>query len=248
MIGDIFALTILGVFIFDKIIMCIYCRFMSKLDEKRIKKMTKKAISISSNGQLDNKLLIFQSKRFAHFIIDHFMYGWMRYSIIMTGKIPSHLIRNFLYRYVYNMKITIKTVIAGGCEIRSPWNFRAGKCIIMNNCILDARARITIEDEVVFGQGVHIWTEEHDVDSPEFLVTEKNRGNVIIKKRAWICSDSTILPGIEIGEGAVLATRACATKNLAPFGVYAGIPAVKIKNRNTELVYKLRGRPHWNFY
>lgn len=249
MMGNVFVLVIAAVFIFDKMVMFIYCRLMSMIDKKRSTKTVKQeAEGIGTYNKIKSNHNQSKFRNFARFMIDHFMYGWMRYSIIITGKIPSYFFRNFLYRVVYNMQIAKKTVIAGGCEIRSPWNFKAGRCIIMNNCVLDARAGITIDDEVVLGQGVHIWTEEHDVDSPGFKVTESTRGNVSINKRAWICSDSTILPSIEIGEGAVLASRACATKDLESFGVYAGIPAKRIKERNKELDYMLPGRPHWSFY
>lgn len=181
-------------------------------------------------------------------VLDHYMYGWMRYNIILTGHIPSNMIRKILYIIVFNAKIKWKTVINGGCEIRSPWNLHAGNCVIMNNCVLDARSGIVIEDDVVFGTGVHIWTEQHDLNSPTFAVTDDNRGPVIIHDHAWICSDSTILPGITVGAGAVLASKACAVRDLEPYGVYAGIPAKKIKERSKDLVYHLSGKPHWHFY
>ncbi|MBE6837423.1 MAG: acyltransferase [Ruminococcus sp.] len=146
------------------------------------------------------------------------------------------------------MKITKRTVIYGGCEIRSPWNFTADNCVVSNNCLLDCRNEIKFGQNVVLGAGVHIWTEQHDVNSPTFKVTERNRGPVVVGDRAWICSDTTILPNVNVGEGAVLASRACATKNLEPFGVYAGIPAKKISERNKDLVYELNGKSHWKFY
>ena len=86
----------------------------------------------------------------------------------MVGKLPSYHLRNWLYRLVFNMKITGKTVVFGGCEFRSPWNFYADNCVISNNCILDARNGIKIGQNVVLGSGVHIWTEEHDVNDKRF--------------------------------------------------------------------------------
>lgn len=187
-------------------------------------------------------------ERKIHSLLIHYMYGWMRYCLLITGHIPSNRVRNIIYRIVFNAHISSQTVINGGCEIRSPWNLYCGNCVIMNNCIIDARSVVRIADNVVFGQGVHIWTEEHDVNSATFEVTEKNRGPVIIDKHAWICSDSTILPGVYVGEGAVLATRACATKDLEAFGIYIGIPARKHGTRNDKLTYTLSGKPHWHFY
>jgi acetyltransferase-like isoleucine patch superfamily enzyme len=188
------------------------------------------------------------SKRILIEFAQHYLYGLMRYSILQVGKIPSHHIRNLLYRKVFRMKITKRTVIYGGCEIRSPWNIRADNCVISSYCILDGRNGIEIGDNAVLGGGVHIWTEEHNVDSPQFLCLPENCQSVKIGQRAWICSDSTILPGITVGEGTVLASRGCLTKDAEPFGVYGGVPAKMIRHRNTDLEYQLNGKPHWHFF
>ena len=181
-------------------------------------------------------------------LLEHYFYGWMRYNIILTGKIPSFFLRRFIYKYVYCMNITRNTMINGGCEFRSPWNIQADRCIIMSNAILDGRAGIQIGQDVVFGNGVHIWTEEHDIQDPYFGVGPENRGCVVIDAHAWICSDSTILPKTRIGEGAVVAARACVTRDCEAFGVYGGVPAKKIGERENELRYQLGKKPHWSFY
>ncbi len=100
----------------------------------------------------------------------------------------------------------------------------------------------------MLGSFVHIWTNEHSVDDPYFRVLAENKRPVIIEDRVWICSDSTILPGCTIHEGAVVASRACVTKDCEAYGVYGGIPARKIKERNHELKYELGGKPTWHFY
>jgi acetyltransferase-like isoleucine patch superfamily enzyme len=180
--------------------------------------------------------------------LNPYFYGLMRYSIVKVGRIPSFRIRRFFYKYVFCMQITKKTIIYGGCEIRSPWNIKADNCVISNNCLLDGRYGITIGNNVVFGVGVHIWTAEHSVNDPYFEVLPSNCQPVNIHNRAWICSDTTILPGVTIGEGAVIASRACLTKNAEAFGVYGGVPAKKIGDRNTGLLYELDGKPTWHFY
>jgi putative colanic acid biosynthesis acetyltransferase WcaF len=48
---------------------------------------------------------------------------------------------------------------------------------------------------------------------------------------AWICARASVAPGINAGEGAVLALGSVATRDLEPWSVYAGVPAVKIKER-----------------
>lgn len=93
-----------------------------------------------------------------------------------------------------------------------------------------------------------IWTEEHDVNDKRFRVLEKNAQPVVIEKNAWICSDSTILPGVHIEEGCVLASKGCATKDCAAFGIFGGVPAKKIGDRNNEIDYELSGKSFYHFW
>ncbi len=48
---------------------------------------------------------------------------------------------------------------------------------------------------------------------------------------SWICARASVLPGVDIGEGAVLGLGSVATRDLEPWTVYAGVPAVKVKER-----------------
>lgn len=223
-------------------ILTLYCIVSDIHDNK------KRAIQEYPNQDLRNGSEINVAKNISSFIFFRVLYGWMRFNIILVGRIPSYYIRNILYRYVFRAKITKKTIIAGGCEIRSPWNLHADNCVIMNNCILDARQGIYLGENVVFGTGVHIWTEEHAINDPLFRVLDENKGAVRIADKAWICSDSTILPGVWVGEGAVLASRACATKNIESYIVAAGIPAQMISERSKDLRYVLSGSPGWFFW
>lgn len=180
--------------------------------------------------------------------INSYLYGWCRYNIILTGKIPSNRLRKLLYKYIFRMKISKGTVIGGGCEFRSPWNIIIGNSTIAWNCVLDGRYGIKIGDNVVFGTSVHIWTAEHDLNDPFFRVREDNKRPVEIDDRAWICSDSTVLPGVHIYEGAVVAARACVVKDCEEYGVYGGVPAKYINSRNRNMKYVLSGKPTWHFY
>jgi putative colanic acid biosynthesis acetyltransferase WcaF len=48
---------------------------------------------------------------------------------------------------------------------------------------------------------------------------------------AWVCARASVAPGVNVGEGAVLGLGSVATRNLEPWTVYAGVPAVKVKDR-----------------
>lgn len=241
----IFLAVILTLFLVNSVWLAVYCRLEAKID-----RMQEPAASGGGTAAaaLENKGRFFHLLKELYKYLDHYFYGWMRYCILQVGHIPSNRIRNFLYRTVFFMKLSKGTVISAGCEIRSPWNIKLGRCTVMGNCILDGRSGLVMEDNVVLGMCVHIWTQEHDVNSPSFAVPPEHRGKVVIHERAWVCSDSTILPGLDIGEGAVVASRACVTKDCAPFTIYGGVPAKKIGERSHDLTYQLSGKPHWHFY
>lgn len=249
-IAEVFLLIIVGIMVLDLFVMNLYCFIAEKLDIRYFDRKNQKPQESGELGNVLHNEKIRSRKRIykIYLLYNSYFYGLMRYSILCVGKIPSHRIRKLIYKYIFRMKISKKSIIYGGCEIRSPWNIEIGNSVISVGCILDGRQCITIGNNVVFGSGVHLWTEEHNLNDPEFRVLEENSQGIVIEDRAWICSDSTILPGIHIGEGAVVAARACITKDCEPYTVYGGVPGKIIGTRNRDLTYTLLGKPTWHFY
>lgn len=166
--------------------------------------------------------------------------GLTRYMSVRSGQIPSHAIRNFLLRNVFKIHMEPKTIVYMGYELRHPRRIKIGKgSIIGNDAKLDGRFGIEIGNNVNFSTGVWIWTQQHDPQDPDFGTKE---GKVQIGDRAWISNRVTILPGVTIGEGAVVAANAVVTKDLEPYGIYGGIPARKIGERRTDIKYVLNGK------
>ncbi|MBY6683241.1 acyltransferase [Rhodococcus sp. BP-316] len=108
--------------------------------------------------------------------------------------------------------------------------------IIGNDCFLDGRSGLIIGNNVNIGGHVQIFTLEHDVQAKDFGV---DGGPVEIGDRVYIASRSTILPGVAIGEGAVVAAGAVVTRNVEPFTIVGGVPARKIGERNPAINYTL---------
>jgi galactoside O-acetyltransferase len=61
-------------------------------------------------------------------------------------------------------------------------------------------------------------------------------GKVVIKKHSLIGSTSVVLPGIEIGEGCSFGAFSFINKSTDPWGIYAGIPIKRIKERKKDLL------------
>lgn len=173
--------------------------------------------------------------------------GYHRWMMIETGGIPSHHIRNIIYRHIYLIDIAPDATIYYGAEIRAGINLHIGEgSIIGDKVILDARNGIRIGRNVNFSTGVHIWTEQHDHSDPDFLCLSDSSYRVDIADRAWIGPGVTILHSVSIGEGAVVAAGSVVTKDVAPFSIVGGIPAKKIGERNKNLRYSLNGE-HLSF-
>ena len=54
---------------------------------------------------------------------------------------------------------------------------------------------------------------------------------ITIERYAWVCARASVMPGVTIGEGAVLGLGSVASRDLEPWSVYAGLPARKIRER-----------------
>lgn len=73
-------------------------------------------------------------------------------------------------------------------------------------------------------------------------------GNTIIGNDVWIGSEAMIMSGITIGDGAVIAARAVVTKNVKPYEIVGGNPAIYIKSRfKKEEITQLLKMKWWNW-
>ncbi|ADB38216.1 DapH/DapD/GlmU-related protein [Spirosoma linguale] len=86
---------------------------------------------------------------------------------------------------------------------------------------------ITIEDDVQIGPHVNLTSENHPLD-PADRKTLIPRP-ILIKRNAWIGAGATILPGVTVGENAIVAAGAVVSQDVPPNTVVAGIPAKVVK-------------------
>lgn len=105
-------------------------------------------------------------------------------------------------------------------------NVKIGKHVFVNHGLtIMARGSIEIEDDVMIGPGVSLLTANHDLYDHQVLLCAK----VTIKKNVWIGAKAMILPGVTIGENAVVAGGSVVTKDVAANTVVGGNPARVLK-------------------
>jgi acetyltransferase-like isoleucine patch superfamily enzyme len=107
-------------------------------------------------------------------------------------------------------------------------NIRIGKGVFINaGCQFQDQGGITIGDYALIGPKTVIATLNHDMQ-PEKRAN-LHPAPVRIGSRVWIGANCTVLPGVTIGDGAVVAAGAVVTKDVAPNTVVGGVPARTIK-------------------
>lgn len=231
----LFMITLKYIFYF--IGMLIIKKYINYIKAKNKVNSNDKEVLTSLDSVDKNKLSIINIRK----KIGYILYGFIKFSISKVGKIPSNTIRVYILKNIYKMNFGKDVVIYNGFDIREPYNIEIGDgTIIGDKCILDGRNEIKFGKNVNVSTGVWIWTEQHDYQCPYFGCNKKG-GKVNIEDRVWISCRTIILPGVTIGEGAVIAAGAVVTKDIEPYSVYGGIPAKKIGNRNKNLKYIFDG-------
>ena len=131
-------------------------RIMCYKDAKKKKDCSDNSGKKSAPMNVKNRLTIHIRK------VTFYIRGYMRYMDFQTGLIPSHHIRNFIYRRIFLVQMEQKVIICWGAEIRCPGKLKIGKgSIIGDKALLDARNGITIGKNVNFSSNISIYTECH---------------------------------------------------------------------------------------
>ncbi|AMR32099.1 acetyltransferase [Mucilaginibacter sp. PAMC 26640] len=105
---------------------------------------------------------------------------------------------------------------------------KLGKDVFINHaCSFLDLGSITLEDHVLIGPKVNLITENHPMDpaTRRGLVCKP----ILIKRKAWIGAGATILPGVTVGENAIVAAGAVVSKDVPDNTVVGGVPAKVIK-------------------
>ncbi len=236
--------VIIVLFFFKKIILfsslpLLYLYYFLKDAKVNRKKKSKSPISN------DNRKL---KKNTWKSLLIRFTEGYTRYFIIQVSLIPSHVIRNSIYKFICRVKLGKNAVIHWGAEIRAPYKLQIGKgSIIGDKSLLDARNGLFIGENVNFSSNVHIYTEQHDYHDPFFRCNSDDSFSIKVEDRVWIGPNVIVLHSVTIGEGAVVAAGAVVTKDVPPYTLVGGVPAKVIGKRNTDLQYVFEGKYPW-FY
>lgn len=165
--------------------------------------------------------------------------GWI-------SKMPSRRVREAFLR-CWLGRLGSGSGVQMGCRFLNGRKVFLGDNNVVNfGSVLDGRKyAVRTGRNVDIGPEAVILTLGHDPHSANF---EDRGGDVIIGDRAWICYRAIVLPGVTIGEGAVVGAGAVVTRDVEPHTVVAGNPARPIGPRRkesgeAEFSYELYYRP-----
>lgn len=110
-------------------------------------------------------------------------------------------------------------------------NISVGKNVFFNTgCTFQDRGGITVGDGTMIGQNVTLLTLNHG-----FALKDRNTTYplpIVIGQNVWISANATVVPGVTIGDNAVIAAGAVVTKDVPKNAVVAGVPAKVIRYLN----------------
>lgn len=112
------------------------------------------------------------------------------------------------------------------------------KVTIRPNCVFMADPRpggagITIEDDVLMGSGVHIYTHNHRFEDTSRPINAQGLSPskpVVLKKGCWIGACAILLPGVTIGENSVVGAGSVVTRDVPPRTLVGGSPAKVVRS------------------
>ena len=119
-------------------------------------------------------------------------------------------------------------------KIWAPWNLVCeDRASAGDGAELYNPSPLFMGSHAIVSQGAYICGATHRYNDPDFpLVSMPMR----LGAYSWVCARAIVSPGVNLGDGAILGLGSIATKDLEPFGIYAGVPARKVKERDRMAV------------
>lgn len=148
-----------------------------------------------------------------------FYYPIVLFGNVVINKIPSRHIRKWWYQML-GAKIGKNSVICRRADVLFPKGLQLADNVSLGWFVdLDARGGIYVDHDTNISSHTNFITGSHDVDDPEFTASFRP---IKIGHHCWIGTGATVLQGVSIGDGAVVAAGAVVTKDVPPYEIWGG--------------------------
>lgn len=153
---------------------------------------------------------------------------------VVEGTVFRYSFHNW-YRFRRVLLVRFGADLAADVRIRRtvhvecPWNLKMGEnSSVGDRAILYCLGAVSLGSRVSVSQGAHLCAGTHVYTQADLPLV---RATIVIDDDAWIAADAFVGPGVRVGAGAILGARGCAMRDLEPWSIYAGNPAVLLKER-----------------
>jgi putative colanic acid biosynthesis acetyltransferase WcaF len=145
---------------------------------------------------------------------------------------PFHAWRSMLLR-LFGATLGPNCHFYPGSKVWAPWNLICADQVSAGDGVeIYNPAPVTLGSHAILSQGAYLCGATHNYDDPDFPLLAYS---MTVGAYAWVCARASVAPGVQVGEGAVLGLGSVATRDLDPWTVYAGAPAVRVKERRRVL-------------
>lgn len=159
--------------------------------------------------------------------------------IFILCRFPGKLglvIRNLVFSKLKGIqKVDSGCDWVGFCKIEAPENLFIGNNFAINSgCHINASGVVKIGNDVLIGPGVKIWSINHRYESCHTPIRLQGykKAKTIIGNDVWIAANAIVLPGVTIGDGAIISAGSVVTRDVPAHTIVGGIPAQKIGTRS----------------
>ena len=150
---------------------------------------------------------------------------WFVCSVVLVKNslIPFSGFRVWVLR-LFGAKIGVGAVIRPGVQIKYPWKLTMGDHVWLGeHCWIDNITDVRIGSNVCISQGAMLCTGNHNYKSENFELILKS---IVLEDGVWIGAKSVVGPGVVAASHSMLTAGSVATKNMEPYMIYQGNPAV----------------------
>ncbi|TWU55689.1 putative acetyltransferase [Rubripirellula reticaptiva] len=162
---------------------------------------------------------------------------WKQWKHALLQSVPGRIGEKARYHF-YGFRSDASSRVLANVTIYHPENLVVGKNSAVSTCCqLNAKAGITIGNDVLIGPGSFVWTQNHKFSN--LLLPIRSQGyesaSVEICDGVWLGARCIVLPGVRLSTGTVVAAGAVVTKSFEPFAILAGVPAKQIGTRSDQV-------------
>jgi acetyltransferase-like isoleucine patch superfamily enzyme len=165
---------------------------------------------------------------------------WYRWMGMKIGK--GTKIEEIVVNWPHQVIVGDNSVLERGVNIKFPGVWRPGPLIGIGNntlvakdCEINITESLSIGNDCLIAAGCRLIDHDHGTDIGKLMRKQECPGSpIVIGDDVWIGSDTIVLKGVRVGDGAVIAAGSVVTKSVPSMEIWAGIPARKIGERKKE--------------